>query len=69
MLHVRSEHLLNKASTDAAYLRGRAGQYRRHAGGARDSVIHEELLRLADTYERMADNAEIEQQAGIALGC
>ena len=44
--------------TDAAQLRARARSYRRQAGHAGDPVIHAELLRLADVYERLAANAE-----------
>jgi hypothetical protein len=57
----RGAPVLNGSSTDAVYLRGRARKYRRQAGEAGDAVIHAELLRLADLYERMAENAEIEE--------
>ena len=59
MLH-RGAPVLNGTSTDALYFRGRARKFRRQAGEAGDAVIHAELLRLAEIYERMADNAEIE---------
>ncbi len=59
-MHGRGGFALNAASTDAGYFRSRARGFRRQAGGAGDAVIHRELLRLAEIYERMAENAEIE---------
>jgi hypothetical protein len=59
---------LNATSTDPAYFRARAREFRRQAGGTGDAVIHRELLRLAEIYERMAENAEIEARAGGGKG-
>ena len=55
--------IFNVTSTDALYYRARARIFRRQAGEAGDPVIHRELLRLAEIYERMAGNAEIEARA------
>jgi hypothetical protein len=60
------EDLVNSNSTDPAYFRARARTYRRCAGEAGDGVIHQELLRLAQVYERMAIDAEIEGKANAA---
>jgi hypothetical protein len=57
------ETTVNGEVTDAAYLRARARTFRRQAGMAGDAVVHQELLRLADIYERLAENAEIEEAA------
>ena len=59
----KAEHLVNSNSTDPAYFRARARKYRSCAGAAGDAVIHEELLRLARIYERMAADAEIVRKA------
>jgi hypothetical protein len=61
----RGAPVLNGSSTDAVYLRGRARKFRRQAGEAGDAVIHAELLRLADLYDRMAENAEIERPSNL----
>lgn len=61
---VAPEPVLDASRADAAYYRARARRYRRDAGEARDAVIRAELLRLAELYERMAANAEIERKAG-----
>lgn len=63
---LKADHLVNCNSTDPAYFRARARNYRSCAGQAGDAVIHQELLRLAHTYERMAIDAEIERQASAA---
>ncbi len=51
---------LNAKATQADYFRARARKFRRQAGEAGDAIIHRELLCLAEIYERMAENAEIE---------
>ena len=56
-------NLVNSTSVDPAYFRARARKYRGCAGQAGDAVIHDELLRLAQIYERMAIDAEIERKA------
>lgn len=61
--------LVNRASTDPAYFRARARNFRRCAGETGDAVVHRELLRLAKIYERMAKDAEIEWPAGAAGLC
>ncbi|HUK58925.1 MAG TPA: hypothetical protein VLV50_06805 [Stellaceae bacterium] len=58
-----TEFAVNGKVTGAAYFRGRARTFRRQAGTAGDPVVHHELLRLADIYERLAENAEIEARA------
>jgi hypothetical protein len=63
---LKVDHLVNGSSTDPAYFRARARTYRSCAGAAGDAVIHEELLRLARTYERMAVDAEIAHKASAA---
>jgi hypothetical protein len=61
------ESALNGKVTDAGYFRARARNFRRQAGEAGDDVIHRELLRLAEIYERMAENAEIEARRHAAI--
>lgn len=56
----------NGSATDPAYFRGRARKFRRSAAGAGDAVTHQEMLRLAEVFDRMAANAEVERRAGIA---
>ena len=47
-----------------ADLRERASDFRRLADAARDEIVHQELLRLAETYLREAD--ELERRGGGA---
>jgi hypothetical protein len=63
---LKSEHLVNSNSTDAAYFRARARKFRSRAGAAGDAVIHRELLRLARAFERLAIDAEIERNSSTA---
>jgi hypothetical protein len=62
----KAEHLVNSNSTDAAYFRARARKFRSCARAAGDAVIHRELLRLAQAFERLAIDAEIERTASAA---
>jgi hypothetical protein len=45
-------------SQNPAAFRRKAGEFRRYAEGANDQVVHDELLRLATLYERMAVRGE-----------
>ena len=63
---LKADHLVNGNSTDPAYFRARARKFRCCAGAAGDAAIHQELLRLAQTYERMTVDAEIERRASAA---
>jgi hypothetical protein len=63
---VRLKHLAGTSMGDPAYLRARACLFRQSAGDASDWIIHDELLRLADVYEELATDAEIEGQVSTA---
>lgn len=63
---LKADRLVNCRSTGSAYFRARAQKFRCCAGAAGDAAIHRELLQLAQTYERMAADADIERQASVA---